>query len=46
VPAVNFGPGVNAQAHQRNEFTSIALLATGREIVLRWLSAIGALGRS
>lgn len=41
VPAVNFGPGVNAQAHQRNEFTSIEKLAAGREIVVRWLSALG-----
>jgi succinyl-diaminopimelate desuccinylase len=41
VPAVNFGPGVNAQAHQRNEWTSIEKLAAGREILLRWLGAIG-----
>jgi succinyl-diaminopimelate desuccinylase len=40
VPAVNFGPGVNAQAHQRNEWTSIEKLADGREIVLRWLRAL------
>jgi succinyl-diaminopimelate desuccinylase len=42
VPAVNFGPGVNAQAHQRNEFTSIEKLTAGREIVLRWLEAVSA----
>jgi succinyl-diaminopimelate desuccinylase len=42
VPAVNFGPGVNAQAHQRNEWTLIPPLATGREILLRWLQAIAA----
>jgi succinyl-diaminopimelate desuccinylase len=40
VPAVNFGPGVNAQAHQRNEWTSIALMATGREILLCWLARV------
>jgi succinyl-diaminopimelate desuccinylase len=40
VPAVNFGPGVNAQAHQRNEYTSVEKLAAGRQIVLRWLAAI------
>jgi succinyl-diaminopimelate desuccinylase len=40
VPAVNFGPGVNAQAHQRNEHTSVEKLAEGREIVLRWLGAL------
>jgi succinyl-diaminopimelate desuccinylase len=39
VPAVNFGPGVNAQAHQRNEHTSIDKLAEGRAIVLRWLGS-------
>jgi succinyl-diaminopimelate desuccinylase len=38
--AVNFGPGENAQAHQKNESTSLALLHEGYAIVARWLSSI------
>jgi succinyl-diaminopimelate desuccinylase len=41
VPAVNFGPGDNAQAHQRNEFTSLSALVAGVDIVERWLRGIG-----
>jgi succinyl-diaminopimelate desuccinylase len=37
VPAVNFGPGENAQAHQKNESTSLALVHEGFAIVERWL---------
>jgi succinyl-diaminopimelate desuccinylase len=40
VPAANFGPGVQAQAHQRNEWTLLSQLETGRDILVRWLRAI------
>jgi succinyl-diaminopimelate desuccinylase len=40
VPAVNFGPGENAQAHQRNEWTSIEKLTVGRNILLTWLGSL------
>ncbi len=39
VPAVNWGPGENAQAHQRNEWTSITKLRDGREIMTRFFRA-------
>ena len=37
VAAVNFGPGENAQAHQKNESTSLSLLHEGYAITSRWL---------
>jgi succinyl-diaminopimelate desuccinylase len=42
VAAVNFGPGENAQAHQKNESTSLALLDEGYAIVARWLTSLSA----
>lgn len=44
VPAVNYGPGENAQAHQRNEWTSVKKLCEGRAIVERWLRSARAHG--
>lgn len=40
VAAVNFGPGENAQAHQKNESTALSLLHEGYAIVERWLRAL------
>lgn len=40
VAAVNFGPGENAQAHQKNESTSLALVREGHAIVARWLTSL------
>jgi succinyl-diaminopimelate desuccinylase len=42
IAAVNFGPGENAQAHQKNESTSLALLEEGHAIVARWLTSLSA----
>jgi succinyl-diaminopimelate desuccinylase len=41
VAAVNFGPGENAQAHQRNESTSLELVHEGYAITARWLASLG-----
>jgi succinyl-diaminopimelate desuccinylase len=40
VPAVNFGPGLNAQAHQHNEYTDLPLLAEGYLILERFLTSL------
>jgi succinyl-diaminopimelate desuccinylase len=44
VPAANFGPGTQAQAHQRNEWTHLPGLETGRAILARFFEKIAALG--
>jgi succinyl-diaminopimelate desuccinylase len=40
IAAVNFGPGENAQAHQKNESTSLALVHGGYSILRRWLTSL------
>ncbi|HEX8790416.1 MAG TPA: succinyl-diaminopimelate desuccinylase [Polyangiaceae bacterium] len=40
IAAVNFGPGENAQAHQKNESTSLPLVHEGYAIVERWLDSV------
>jgi succinyl-diaminopimelate desuccinylase len=37
IAAVNFGPGENAQAHQKNESTDCALVFQGYRILVGWL---------
>lgn len=37
IDAVNFGPGLTAQAHQAGEYASIAELGRGWAALLRWL---------
>jgi succinyl-diaminopimelate desuccinylase len=41
IPAVNFGPGVQAQAHQRNEWTLLSQLDGGLAVLETWLGRIG-----
>ena len=41
IPAVNFGPGVQAQAHQKNEWTLLPQLDVGFTVLERWLARIG-----
>lgn len=41
IAAANFGPGVQAQAHQKNEWTSVQQLFEGRDILRAWLGRIG-----
>jgi succinyl-diaminopimelate desuccinylase len=46
VAAINFGPGENAQAHQKNESTPLALIHEGYAIVSRWLTSVGREGKT
>lgn len=39
VPAVNFGPGTQSQAHQRNEYTELPQLIEGYNILYRFLTS-------
>jgi succinyl-diaminopimelate desuccinylase len=41
IPAINFGPGENAQAHQKNESTATALVHDGYSILRKWLTSMG-----
>lgn len=40
VPAVNFGPGTQMQAHQRNEYTELPLLGDGFAVLWRFLHGL------
>ncbi|MDB4943493.1 MAG: N-succinyl-L,L-diaminopimelate desuccinylase [Labilithrix sp.] len=42
IAAVNFGPGENAQAHQKNESTDLALVFQGYRILYTWLTTLKA----
>lgn len=44
IAAVNFGPGENAQAHQKNESTDVGLLFQGYRILFAWLTKLTANG--
>jgi succinyl-diaminopimelate desuccinylase len=44
IAAANFGPGVQAQAHQKNEWTYVSQLLEGRDILRAWLGRIGSGG--
>lgn len=44
VAAVNFGPGTQAQAHQKNEHTSIAGLVEGKRLVESFLRSVASRG--
>jgi succinyl-diaminopimelate desuccinylase len=46
IPAVNFGPGVQAQAHQKNEWTSLPQLDVGLAVLERWLERIAGDGKA
>ena len=45
IPAVNFGPGTEAQAHQKNEGTEVAALGEGRAILERFFAKLRVAGR-
>ena len=44
VPAVNLGPGLQAQAHQPNEYTDLPLLDTGYDVLHKFLAELPRLG--